>query len=570
MMKLKKILTIYNVFTPVCLLFLALANTVGITLFKETIKNAFFLNWYLVLVMCLTTFSFAYTIFFRQENQELAEFINSLYKKYQFVLLLYFLFILYFIYLVYPSSVNTLVIQLCFTNFILFLMIYALVLLNHKELTGEHLIRLCIMLGIALRLMYTLYNPYDFRQHDVVYSWGHLDYIRYIAEHKSLPQTAEGLTYHPPVHHILSAMIYATGKFLQFSEHDIFRFIQFFMVVLSSYTLIFFYKILIELKCNLITRGVAIALFAFYPSNIYLASWINNDNTLFFFYVISFYWLIKWKNKPVLSHIIILAIFVALTNLTKKVGVFLIPITLATICFEGFKKWQAQKNQLRGTKVRFKLIKNFPYFNHLILFLLIVIPLAFSFQLRQYFFFKQDLFYIPIPSLKVIPSTWFNFFHFPINELFSHPFPNDPLSGNNDYFLYYLFQTSLFGEWQYTGLEISASLLVITSLLNLVFLFIYFAIPQTGRYWDDGYIFMLNLLIFFLAIFKFRLDCPFVCTQNFRYITPLLISTAYFTGRAVDVVASKNKLIARVIVWPLLILQNIFAILFINLIGMPH
>jgi len=44
----------------------------------------------------------------------------------------------------------------------------------------------------------------------------------------------------------------------------------------------------------------------------------------------------------------------------------------------------------------------------------------------------------------------------------------------------------------------------------------------------------MNLFIPIVLQFKFRLDYPFVCSQNFRYIAVILISAAYFTGKAVD------------------------------------
>jgi hypothetical protein len=451
-------------------------------------------------------------------------------------------------------------------NFIAFLIIYTLVQFKYKELTGEQLTRLLVVLGIALRFIYVLYNPYDYRQYNVAGAEGHVAYVRYLLAHKALPADGDSL-YHPPVHYLISAAAVALGQFLQFTEAESYRLLQFLMLILSAYTLIFFHKTMQELGCSRLATGVAVALFAFYPANIYLASWINNDNTLLFFYMLSFYRLVKWRNRQTFKQLIPLAFAIGLASLTKKDGLLLIPLAVLTICYEGFKKWRADKEAWQQAK------SHLLYLKLTIAFLLITLPLSLSFQLRQYLLFNQSLMYVPPAPLRIIPNTWQNLFSFPAADLFRQPFPDNPVNSEgtlNDYFLFYLFQTSLFGEWSYPGLEISALLLVITALLHLMGLIIYFAVPVQGRFGNAGYVFILNIVLFMAAIFVFRLVSPFVCTQNFRYIVPVLISTAYFTGQAFAGLTRKNQWLAKFIAWPWLVLHNVFSLLFISLIGMPH
>ncbi|MBI5156133.1 hypothetical protein HZA45_02540, partial [Candidatus Peregrinibacteria bacterium] len=61
--------------------------------------------------------------------------------------------------------------------------------------------------GVLVRILYVSGTPYSVREHDV---WSHIDYIRFVAEHGTLPDPHAGSQfYHPPLYYFLTAGIYA-------------------------------------------------------------------------------------------------------------------------------------------------------------------------------------------------------------------------------------------------------------------------------------------------------------------------------------------------------------------------
>jgi hypothetical protein len=117
--------------------------------------------------------------------------------------------------------------------------------------------------------------------------------------------------------------------------------------------------------------------------------------------------------------------------------------------------------------------------------------------------------------------------------LLKDPFNNGGLKGGQ-FFLEFLLKSSLFGEWNYPGLEsLAVNMLVLTIIIIIIILayFLFSGVDITKNY---GYIFLLNIIIPFLLEMKFRTDLPVACSQDFRYIAPVLISTAYFLGKAVS------------------------------------
>lgn len=49
-----------------------------------------------------------------------------------------------------------------------------------------------------------------------------------------------------------------------------------------------------------------------------------------------------------------------------------------------------------------------------------------------------------------------------------------------------------------------------------------------------GYLFLLNMAVPIILEMKFRMDFPVACSQDFRYIAPVLISAGYILGKGVE------------------------------------
>jgi len=392
-----------------------------------------------------------------------------------------------------------------------------------KKLAVNTLVTVIIFQGIALRICYMLFTDAGTRTYDVYRGWGHLDYIRYIAKHLALPPVNKCQTYHPPVHHIISAIAFNTGKLFTRNEFLWLKLVQAAGTLLNAATLILFYKLLKKLNIAPAALAISVSVFAFHPTNIYFSARINNDNAMLFFYVTAFYFLFCWLNDNSIKNLVLLALFSSLAVLTKLSGIMLFPIIAVVFTI----------NLLKNRMEYRKYIRQFTVFG------LIYFPLSLSYQLRNYVLFGQSFGYVPSVGVGFTPNIH-NLIGVPAGNMLENPFNNGGLHGGQ-FFLEFLLKSSLFGEWKYSDLEKPAILLLLLAVLNLFPPLIYLISARKKIIGNREYIFILNLLIpFFLAV-KFRTDYPIACSQDFRYIAPVLVSVAYFLGKAVACIPDRFK-----------------------------
>lgn len=430
-----------------------------------------------------------------------------------------FLIIMFFFYFVNSKNISTTAIQISFAASLIPLAGFAAYMASKGKLKPDSLPAFVIVLGVFLRVVYTVYTPFTLRQHDVIgSSFNHIDYIKHIANTLSLPSVDYCQAYHPPLHHALSSIFYSMGKAFGLSEFNSLRLVQLFMVFLSCMTLILVYKIfkLVNSSNTVILAGISI--FAFFPYNIYFASFLNNDNTMYFFYTISLYCLIRWIYNKSIKNMVFLSIAVSLAMLTKKNAVIIFPVILVAFLVVLV---QNRKSYMR-------------YINQFTVFITISIPLSLIYPIRQYILFKQSFFYAPGVAFEKYPNTLENLFCIPFKGLINKPFTEDPFRGKNELFSDYALKSSLFGEWRFPGLEKIATLLLFSVIILVIIIAIYIILENKNIFKGYGYIFVLNLIIPYALLFQSRLSNPVVCAQNFRYAALMLISVAYFYGKAVE------------------------------------
>ena len=440
-----------------------------------------------------------------------------------YLLLAAVLFMLFGIYLTTYTLVSTTVVQLFFMAVLVSAGMYGLISRKNGQWKKENLIVIIIILGIALRLCYFLYTSYDIRQHDVLGGWGHADYIKYIAAYWSLPPSGDYQLYHPPVHHLIAAAGYSLGKWMGLDEPLSWRMAQLIMVFLSSLTLIFFYKILKLLNCGSTAKTLGTAIFAFHPSNVYFGAFINNDNTLLFFYVLTFYFLIRWLQNHSTQNAIWLALMASLTILTKKSAVILLPVIFLAVLITVLKDRTHIKMYVRQAGI----------------FLLTFIPGFAVYPLRNLYLFHQGWNFAPAMT-EELSNRLSVLFSFSIKSLAQTPFTNFEM----DYvkqtggFIAYLVRSSLFGEWEFSGLEFWGTILMVVALINwanLILLLGHYYLSKKisgGKKYD--YLFWFNIILLCVLVFNLRLKSPSVCAQNFRYMAPILISVSYLWGQSVQ------------------------------------
>jgi hypothetical protein len=504
--------------------------------------------FYAVLLFCLSVFFTLYLFVIKGKNKILDRLLHFSAEKlyYIFIALLFIVF-----YIVYIQNFWQITYFDTQFSFLIILMMAAGIgayLFKHNQLTPANIAKIIILLGVALRICYFMYGDPGTRQHDIWGAWNHVDYIRHVARTFTLPPVGTYETYHPPVHYFLSAIPYRIVQAFGMSDDYGMRAVELLMVFFSALTLIFIYKIFKQSKVNknILLFGVAFA--CFQPNLIYMSVYINNDATVFLFYIISFYYLIKWVDDKSLKHVILLAVFTAITMLTKKSSIVLFPVLGIVFIVELIKDKGEWKK----------------YIKHGLIFLVIALPLGFSYSIRNYILFQQDLSYSVPPFGIIMPNNPYNLFYVPVKDLLHNPFIASSPEGNT-FFLKMLIQTSLFSVFEFPGLKDIAVIMMACYLLFIVLIILYFILFKKEYLKDKGYIFLVNFISTLLIYFRMRIYSPYDCTQAFRYIAPfIIISLSYFLGGAI-VKFSKTKypvlnFVIRANFWLFCILTAVFIV----------
>lgn len=191
-----------------------------------------------------------------------------------------------------------------------------------------------------------------------------------------------GQFYHPPLHHLMSAMWLKLVDGIIQNEDSLLESLQFVTLIYSMLIIVITYKMLKELKIKGIYQEFILIVMAFHPTFIILSGSINNDllSILLIFY--STYRLIKWYQQQNLKNTILLAIATGLAVMAKSSGAIIsVPISYIFLLqfYRNFKKAKVKKEVLK------KYVGLFTIFG------VISLSLGLWYQIRNYQLFRTTI-----------------------------------------------------------------------------------------------------------------------------------------------------------------------------------
>ncbi|HYH02808.1 MAG TPA: hypothetical protein VEC37_06885, partial [Bacillota bacterium] len=396
--------------------------------------------------------------------------------------------------------------------------------------------------AFLIRLLYFLITAYDNRSHDV---GGHMHYIEYLVNHCTIPPVHEGWqTYHPPLYYMVAALVYKLLNLVGISQSvQLWRWIQF----LSLVFFIGFLMVIIPIIKNALgklphspdhnnpntgsesshlTPGdprlglgyLAFAMIAFWPSGIIHSLRIGNDGLFYFFYALSLVYLIKWQDDNTPRNAYWSFILITLAFITKANAMVLY---LVFGIIYGIKFYQDTKKQQYLARTA-------------VLFLIFIAGFGITFgrMVEQRLNGSQEHFVVANASKlegvtvgnKPLNYLSFSFREF-LKEPYVHPFED---RGGRQYFWTYLFKTGLVGEFSYTP-KLNAHLTVLMSVTLLLMLLYMLGSPLVFyRYLQGQLVLILNTVCLIIAAIGLRVSIPASCSNDFRYILPVLIPFGIF------------------------------------------
>lgn len=420
--------------------------------------------------------------------------------------------------------------------------------LGHREL-----LLLLFAAGFLLRLVYVMYTPITMRQHDVGTfgkTSGHSAYIEYIYRNFGLPDIdvrTVSQFYHPPLHHTLAAIWLRIQTLLGIKYEYACENIQILTLFYSSICMILSYRIFQQLNLKKAALVTAVSIIAFYPTFFIMAGSINNDILSITFILGAILNTIYWYKNPNIKKIIAIALCVGLGMMTK-LSVWMIAPAIAFVFIYVF----------------LSDIKNFKkYLLQFAMFGIICIPLGLWWSIRNLTGYGVPVSYVPM--LSKTSDQYIGNIPF-IQRLFD--FNLEQFQDVGDQFTRYggtyneynptiaLFKTAMFDEGitvkNYpdiygfnTVLFWSSVIIALVSFVTMIIMLI-----NKNKELDfpmKAFIFILYG-VFFVFYYVFCYRYKHVCTENIRYIVPLVVIGAYFIGLAIQHLNTKNTTIYKKVI----------------------
>ncbi|MDB5814147.1 MAG: putative rane protein [Rhodocyclales bacterium] len=417
------------------------------------------------------------------------------------------------------------------------------------RLRGTQTAVLC--LALVVLCCYWSATPWNVRTHDVSNGDGHFDYIVYVATHLALPNPMQGWTfYHPPAYYMLGAVVYRWAQWLSLPAAES-------MQALSlALWLVFLAASAGTLRLVLRNRHgaliVATIAVAFWPSGIIHGLRIGNDAALYASVAIATWFMIRWWRARRRTDLWAFATVTALSLLCKSNATVLLGaggiLVLST---------------LLSTLFRHKAYKRRRAFVDLAIFSGVAgCGLALSFAVRIYYYLRGDISNWLIANVGGlssglrVPVDIKSFLPLDIPTFLTVPWmdPGNDASGRAN-FWNYLLRSSLSGEFSFDG-ALHRTLAILWGIVLLALCWVAldrFAHDMKRGMGRDLYRQRpwLLLSIFWLAsLLALRIQLPFSCSNDFRYVLPILVPAALYW-------ASGGR-VARILVMLMALLSALF------------
>lgn len=361
-----------------------------------------------------------------------------------------------------------------------------------------------LTLGVALRMYFSISLPdHNMYGHDTD---GHISYVQYIVDNKSLPGKDDCWTcYHPPVYFAAMAPLWAFSTNLNMSGASL---LQVADVVMSIFVLVFGFLVLREFLSGPLLY-LSTFMWSFWPMVILSASRIGNDSLFYMLHILCLWGGLKYIRTCRGRYILVAAIASFFAYWTKTTGAISIAICgLSLVLGYGFSR-----NSLKPTKSEILSL----------LFMLAAVGGA-----LYSFIGKSDGLVGNNGGLHGglrVGKDFVNFMYIDIQQFLAHPFTS-PWDDNlgRQYFWNYMMKTSLFGEFTWIRSDVG---LRVAQTVNVSFLLL--VVYALRGFWKESVGRQKILLIaqgvaLAAALAFMRYKYPYACSNDFRYVMPLLLT----------------------------------------------
>ena len=423
-----------------------------------------------------------------------------------------------------------------------------------KKLKATDIVTAILAAGFVMRAVMVLFTPLNYYQHDVSSFSGktagfHDSYILYIYDNFTIPEGDVrdlGQFYHPPLHYIISALFLRLHNALPLKFANDINGLKALPMLWSSFIVLFTKKILERLNINGKALVFSMLLISLNPHLIYLAIQVNNDALALMLTFAAICFALEWYAKPEILKIVYVALSIGCAMMTK-LSMGLVAFPVAWIFLVKLIKTAKDKEKERGKKQELKLPELIKQF---VIFAVVVFPLGLWFPLRNLFSYGVPVTYVYEIDSSAHMDVWMysplQRLLVPSGDLLKTPFILEGGEINDFNIVLGLIKTGLFDErvFENTYLTTIAKIMVVTTFI-LALVIIFAAIMGAFRRFKDsgrkvldqaeGIALWILAAVLVISEFVFCFKYPVTCTAAFRYISPVLIPAAFWSGSLIKI-----------------------------------
>ena len=381
-----------------------------------------------------------------------------------------------------------------------FLLLGGLIFAVGSRFKIDHRLLLVFFVGLLLRVGYTQATFYDERGHD---TGGHVHYIQIIAKGHHIPASNECWTcYHPPVYYVASAGVWNVADWFGCSPQNAVKWFDFFISLLA---------LAFGLACigNVLwgqPRYIAALLWSVWPSFILASPRLGNDILFYAMHAIALWGCIRYIKTSSGKFLLTAVIAAAAAYWTKSTGAIAFGLVGLTVLIHTVPRLLRKLTRMEWAAVATLVVVG-----------AIVVIRVLSGDVVANAGGNDNT--------VLIQNHPGNFLFFDIRAFLVNPYI-DPWHDElgRQFFWNYLAKTSLFGEFKLLETLAGRWLASIVSACFLVLLAFGIRGFWKSRWTKLKVILTAQALFFFSAMIALRLNYPFSCSNDFRYIVPVLLS----------------------------------------------
>ena len=417
--------------------------------------------------------------------------------------------------------------MLAFFSVMFFLLLGALIFSVGARFKLDRRLLLVFFIGLLLRVGYSQETFYDQRGHDV---GGHVHYMQIIAEQNRIPALNECWTcYHPPVYFVMSAGVWKMSNLMACSPQNAVKWFDF---LISLVALGF------GLAClkNILTGAplfAAALLWSVWPSFILASPRLGNDILFYAMHAVALWGCLRYVRTNCGRYFIVAVVASFIAYWTKSTAVITFGVLCLTALLQLFKNPRSwSRSECVGVGLLVAAIVTVAY-------------VALTHDIVGNASGNDNT--------VLIRNTPGNFLFFDLRTFLTQPY-TDPWHDElgRQYFWNYLAKSSLFGEFK---LLQTMKGLWLASIVSACFVaMLGFGLRGLWKTrWNKIYILVgVQALLFFAAMIVLRLKYPFSCSNDFRYIVPVLLSCLPWVGNGFCGEGSSCKL--KIVGWCVVVL----------------